>query len=328
MLEECFPALNRPFMGIVYGVIGSIAFTGADFLTQILLLSTKKFSVFELIWVSSVENIVLLAPFLFIFKVKIMFSADKWPMLFAFSVIGIMVSITIYSSLIFISEAAMLSLASIAPIFTIIFSKFILKEKCLWLDGVCTILGSIGVLLIARPVVIFGSFGKKEKVFYKDVTGTQYEILYLTGCGLAIASCLLRALYIVYARKWKLENPEASSIVPNLYLMLFCSLVCPPIMLLKGDVLVFPKPLYARCALFATAILKLIALQSLTLAAVLQNATISLIIRNLDIVWGFLLQAALLNVYASLWDVIGSIVVILSTVLISFRSRLLKTQTE
>lgn len=61
--------------------------------------------------------------------------------------------------------------------------------------------------------------------------------------------------------------------------MLFCCLVCAPIMLLKGDALVCNRhPTNSRTG------------------NLLQNGTVSLILRNLDIVWAFLLQAALLNV--------------------------------
>ena len=185
----------------------------------------------------------------------------------------------------------------------------------------------VGVLLIARPTIIFGKYARKEKVFYENVTDGQYEVVYLIGCAVALVFALSRALYLVLGRKWSNDSHVGSrldTIVTVLYPSVLGCVLTPALMIFMGDTFKVPSELYGTCSLFSVGILAALGLMCLMLSLKTQTATVIGVVRNLEIIWAFLLQYLVLNITPSWWSVGGGLVIVGATITAAFRDRLTK----
>ena len=193
----------------------------------------------------------------------------------------------------------------------------------MWLDTLCGLVSFVGILLIARPVALFGKYGKKEKSFFHNISQHKYELIYLAGCGVALLFGMCRALYLVLTRKWGRGSNETKSMIPVIYPSIFGVLVTPSLMLFSGQRLEVPKVLYGSYSIFSVGILSSLGLVCLSMALKTQNATVVGVLRNLEIVWAFTLQYFIMSIVPSWWSLIGAFVIIVTTVVASFRDNIL-----
>lgn len=315
--------LSSHNIGLIHAVNSTVLLAFSHFAAQIALQSDKTLSTLEVTLIRSVEELIFLTPIIFIMKSQVLFGSDKWLHLFFMSLTGFGSFIIMYYALELIPVSIALSLSGMCPFFAAIFSWIILKEKCACLDTICGVVSFFGVLLIARPVAIFGKYGKKEKAFFQNVSQSAYELIYVSGCGLALLFGATRAVFLVLTRKWGRESTETRSLIPVMYPSVFGVFVTPMIMLFSNQKLTLPKSLYGSISLFSVGILSSLGLISLSMALKLQNATVVGVIRNLEIVWTFIAQFFLLNIVPSSWSLGGASLIAATTIVAAFREKLI-----
>ena len=324
VMDGIYRLLNSPRLGIIHAFNSTVLLSLGHFLGQVTIQSTKNLPELEIVFFRCITHVVMLVPFLLLFQSRVLFGSDKWLQLLTLSIAGYICYVSLYYILYMIPLSIALSLSATCPFFATVFSFFILKEKCEWVDTLCGIASLLGVLFIARPVVIFGKYGLKEKIFFEDKSQGKYETIYLIGCGVALLFGAARAINLVLARKWAREEEggKANQVLTVVYPSVFGCLVTPAVMLIKGQKLVLPDHLYGRCSLFSVGILTALGLMSLALSLKTQNATIVGVIRNLDIVWALILQYLFMNLTPSWWSVGGAAVIITATITASFRQKI------
>jgi len=204
IIRKC---LESPLSDILLAFLSTVFFALADFMAQVVQLSSNNFPLLEVVYVSAIICFVLLTPSFLYSNAQILFPREKWMILIGIGLPSFLCCVLKYASLSLIPMASMMTLSATCPFFGIFFSYLLLRDKCFWQDGISGLLSFIGVLLIARPEMIFGKYGKKVKVFYQNISDNKYEFLYLSGCAFAALFGAIRALFLVITRKWKDENP-------------------------------------------------------------------------------------------------------------------------
>ena len=244
----------------------------------------------------------MLTPFLLLFQSRVLYGSEKWAHLMLLSLTGYLCYITLYYVLQLIPLSAALSISATCPFFASVLSVCILKEKIQLVDTVLGAISFIGVVLIARPSIIFGKYGRQEKVFYENVSEGQYQLVYLIGCGVALVFALSRALYLVLGRKWSKDSEEQrlDAIVTVFYPSLLGVVLTPMLMIFTKDTFTIPSELYGACSLFSVGILAALGLMCLMVSLKTQTPTVVGVIWSLEIIWAFLLQYW---VPLSLWSV-------------------------
>ena len=317
---------NSPKMGLMCAVLATMSSSCTFVLAQILLQSAMDIGMLEVLLVRSFTQVVLLAPVVLLSRSRVLFGSEKWMNLFIISFTGYWAFGSSYWSLEFIPAAILCPLSATCPLFAIIFSYFILKEKCVLLDLLCGIMGLVGVIIIARPTFIFGEYGIKDQVYKQDISGSKYETNYLIGCTIALFFGMGKALMFTLWQKWARDSVETNSdqTTPVLYPSVFGCMLTPALMLFSGQRFALPKDLYAIFALFAVGIIAHVGTCCNALSLKTQAATVVSVIRNLDVVWSFLIQYYLFNIRPTTWSVVGSVIIVSSTIIVCFRKDILR----
>ena len=82
-----------------------------------------------------------------------------------------------------------------------------------------------------------------------------------------------------------------------------------------------PRPLYATCALCSTGILSGLGGLAFYSALKLQNAAVVGILRNLDILYAYVLDYLVLDIVPNELSVLGGVVIVAAVIMLFFRDR-------
>ena len=315
---------DSPTMGLLYALLATICFSCSYVAAQLAMNTAIKISAFEVVLVRSILQVVLLVPFILMFRSPVLFGVEKWTLLFTISIVNYGILTFGYWALDFIPASILFPLSATCPLFAPVFSYFILKEKCLLVDAFCGIMGLLGVIIIARPKFIFGKYG--ERHILKNISPSKYEFNYLVGCTIAVLFGSGKALFFTLVRKWARDSTEEKSdqMAVVLYPSILSCILTPPLMLFSRQQLALPKDLYASHCLFAVGILTLMGSCCNALAMKTHTSTVIGVIRNLDVVWGFLLQYFILQIWPTMWSVAGSVIIVVDTIIVCFRKNITK----
>lgn len=313
-------------VGIFWAILSTFLFTYAYFAAQQVIESTTNFPVLELVFVRSTIQLVLLIPVVWKYDKQVLYERKRWSNLFYITLVGYWCLVGGYWALDFIPASILLPISATCPLFAIVFSYCILKEKAYTLDGVCGIFGFIGVVIIFRPTFIFGNY-KEHEVESQTIAKHHNELSYVFGCMIALFFGAGKALIITLIRKWARDcGTNSPDLTPTiLYPSAFGFAVTPLIMILTGKTLILPTTGYARFALFIASFCSLLGSWSIACAMKTQTSPVVGVIRNLDIIWIFLLQYAVMDIWPSLWSIIGAFFVVFATILVVFREKLCVT---
>ena len=309
-------------MGNVYSIFATFAYATSHFLAQIVILASTEIPKLEIGFVRCIIQASMVIPFLLLNRVNIAVKKDNIPLLVSICIAAYINMSANYFAFSLVPLSTTLTISATCPVFAILFGRWILKERCVWIDIAAGVLSFIGVLFIARPAFLFGRYGAKEQFFYHDMSSKNYELVYLAGCGLATVIAISKALLLNLSRKWsKVCENEGKMLIVNFYIHTVTGILLSLTLLFTGNTFVLPRPLYARCALFAVGMLTAFGGFALYISVKLQNAGVISILRNLDILYAYFLEYLVMNITPSLWSVGGAVAIILSTVLVFFRER-------
>jgi len=193
-----------------------------------------------------------------------------------------------------------------SPVFVMIFSICILKERCgLFRVGAgASLLG--GVVLIAKPPIIFGSFDNGEEDTYD-----------LIGYVLVCLACLMSALGIVLTKK---ISKKVEKTVILFYLGL-ASAICGVIGLFSVGNPGVP-PLWEWGLALAIGLLGLVQQYCLIYAVTLESPSRVTIVRQMQIILAYIVQAVMFHVMPSYTDILGASLVLGTVVTITFEKQI------
>ena len=325
--------------GIVYAVVSTLLFSYAFYAAQVTL-HTKhsppqvtihaeyNISVLELVFVCCSVEWISLLPFIIFGKTSISFGREKCMLVLQLSLSYYLPLCFVYLALTFIPSSIMLPISATCPVFSILFSYCIVKEKSNWFDGLCGMIAFTGVILIARPRFIFGNYGTKRVMFSQEKDESSRERDYLLGCTFTLIFAASRGLLFTLYRKSSVyvsENTEPMNPISlTFYPSLFGSIITPPLMVLSGESLQLPSTTYGIYSLFACAFTGVFGVLACTAAMKTVTATTFSLIRNLDIVWAILLQYMFDHIWPSPWSVGGGALIVMTTFGVCFRQKIIK----
>ena len=202
-----------------------------------------------------------------------------------------------------VASAWVLAILFSSPVFVMLFSICILKERCglfrVWAGA--SLLG--GVVMITKPPIIFG-YGTKE----------TYDF---TGYVLVCLACLMSALGIVLTK-------EISQMVEKTVILFYLGLssaVCGAIGLFSVGTASMPAAWEWGLAL-GIGILGLVQQYCLIYAVTLESPSTVTIIRQMQIILAYIVQAVMFHVMPSSTDILGASLILTTVVAVSFEEQI------
>ena len=314
--------------GMVYAVSSTLFLSYFFYAAQVAMHTKNYIPVLELVFVSCLAESISLLPIIIFGQTSVLFGREKCTFVLQLSLSYSFSTCFGYWALTLIPSSIMLPLSATCPLFAILFSYCIVKEKSNWFDGLCGLIAFIGVILIARPRFIFGKYGTKRVMLSQEKDESSREIDYLLGCTFTLIFATSRGLVFTLYRKSSVsvsENTEPMSpIALTFYPSLFGSIITPSLMLLSGESLQLPSTTYGIYSLFACAFTGVFGVLACTAAMKTLTATVFSLIRNLDIVWAILLQYVFAHIWPSPWSVGGAALIVVTTFGVCFRQQIIK----
>lgn len=199
------------------------------------------------------------------------------------------------------------------PVFVAIFARLFLREPCGCFNVITVILTLIGVVLITRPPIIFGSS-------IPSLVDDQIidENAGLWGPVAALSSTLFGANAYVLLRA--LKGLHFSVIMTNFGAF---ALVYTILITWVMGALCWPHCGYDRVLIIALAIFSFLGQILLTIALQMEQAGPVAIARSADIVFAFIWQVMFFKEVPNVYSLIGALLVVSSVILTGFRKWIL-----
>jgi drug/metabolite transporter (DMT)-like permease len=194
----------------------------------------------------------------------------------------------------------------ISPLFTIILSHFILKERMSVMDVIISIVGLAGILVIMKPPFIFG--------------GAQESSVGMIGyfyIGWVIVSALLNAMFIIDTKRLKCK---VGTDILSFYFGFWLSIVMSIYLVLYPPMDAVPYTLADWGCLLACVAGFSIAIIFLHLAIKLESASVVSIITYTQILYTFIIELVFLGQKADAYSIVGSLLIVGSSLSVLIRS--------
>ncbi|XP_066911636.1 solute carrier family 35 member G1-like [Clytia hemisphaerica] len=307
-------------IGILLSAFSGLAFTMSNFMVQVAhveISQTSKdnvtISTYELVFIRCFVQLCFVTPFIYIMKIELYKHLSDIPYCLIMGVAGFTNIILIYCSLEKIPISDTLLVTFTSPFFCDLFSRLFLKESLHWINCLAGICSFIGVIVVARPSFIFGKY-RDYRITLSDPKFTlrDNETVYLMGIAYAAFGAIFLALYFVLVRKLIKVN-GLSAIMTIFYPSLLGAITTVLLILIFGEPVFIPRNANDFFICSSIGVYSIVALVLLTLALSLENATIVNLIRNLDVVYAFLLQYVIFNISPNLWNLTGGTIIIFAT---------------
>lgn len=312
-------------IGIAMSACSGIAFTLSNFMVQVAHVQISQnennnlqVSNFQMVFIRCFIQLLFFAPFLCINRFEIYRTARDVPYLLLMGLSGCVNIILIYASLERIPISDTLLMTFTSPFFCAIFSKLFMGEGLHWINMTAGLISFTGVTIVAHPSFLFGVSKTRRNTLSQTTSldsnnnDNNNEIVYLTGVCYALFGAVFLALYFVLVRKMISMNGVHSA-VTVFYPSLIGSLTCAFVMLIAKQPVYFPKNMDEGFVLISIGVYSAMALTFLTFALKVENATVVNLIRNLDVIFAFLLQYGVFGIEPNMWNISGGMIILIAT---------------
>ena len=291
--------------------------------------SNQTISNVEMVFIRSAVQLCFILPFILINQPEIYKTLRDLPYLLLMGLSGFINIIFIYSSLERIPISDTLLVTFTSPLFCALFSKLFMGEGLHWINSVAGIISFIGVAIVARPSFLFGETDAKRvtltaiRLTKNDHNNNNHnnEFVYLIGVMYALLGAIFLALYFALVRKLISVNGIHSA-VTVLYPSLMGSIACVLLTVIGKESVYLPQNKNEIFVLSSIGVYSILALVCLTFALRVENATIVNLIRNLDVIYAFLLQYGVFGIEPNAWNISGGAVILFATSIVVARQHL------
>ena len=298
--------------------MSGVLLTVSNFFVQLAIqVGKKRIPTLEIVFARSIVQLILVIPALVYSKVPLINDKSHIPSLIIMGICGFLSVTFIYLGIdkVPLGDATVIQFTS--PVFTSLFAYLILQESCAILDAVCGLLSFVGIIIVARPSFIFGErFGHVSVMFHSGrIPRDMKEKLYLMGIGFVLLGAVFLSLYYVLTRK----VGQNLHYLLNIFYPSLLGSIFIPIMMLPYDHLMFPGCWKARVCMLLVGVCGYLGLILLSQSLKLEEAGPLILVRNLDIIYAFLLQYTFWGILPTWWSMLGAIVIISATSLLIAR---------
>ncbi|NXR35348.1 S35G1 protein, partial [Zosterops hypoxanthus] len=285
-----------PGLGLFYTILSAFLFSVASlFLKKLEDLHSVEVSAFRCVF-----QMAFILPGLIYYKTGFLGPKGKRIFLFFRGFLGSIAMVLLYYAyqVMPLADATVITFTS--PVFTSLLAWIFLKEKYSLWDLLFTLFAVTGVILIARPPFLFGSRVTGIEGSYSD---------HLKGTIAAIASTLSAASTIVIIRK----VGKSVHFFLSIWYYAVIGLIGCVITLFVLNEWRLPHCGRDRVFLILIGLLGLGGQIFLTKALQIEKAGPVSIMRTMDVVFAFILQALFLNQIPTWWTVGGALCVVASS---------------
>ena len=208
-----------------------------------------------------------------------------------------------------------------APVFTMTFSFLLLGVSCTLFDTFCGCVSFIGVVIMTKPSVFFGSSLKEEKEYPSNLNPDEDsknsdEQDYLVGISFALLSSIFVSIFYVLN---KISGQKLDLTLTILYPSLIGIIAAPIVALILGESLSIQFHWTNVSVILLVGLLSFVHLLFVAEALQLEDAGPASLVRNADIVYAFILQFFFLGVHPEWTTLLGTGLIIVSTAMIALR---------
>ena len=225
-----------------------------------------------------------------------------------------------YIALLYMPFGDAMTVIFTAPIFSMIFAKFFLKEPCSIYKTFCLISLILGVMLVLQPPFIFGQSNRKTDF---GIAKTKRGVEYYYGAGLAFGSAIASALHCVSVGRIFRNSTSNSALLLAFYGGCGGLLIILPTAYVDERQSVFSTKFVnimpiTWVLLFAVAILGLIGFVAVNLSIKKIKPVYASFVGVSEIVLAYISQVSIFSTMPSQCGIIGSIIVITSLCTLPF----------
>ena len=303
---------NSKLFGMFLMAMAGLFLTFSNLFVQLAIEANKKrIPTLEIVFARSFVQLMLLIPWLLYYRVTITTERKNLAPLVIMGICGFLSVTFIYLGIdkVPLGDATVITFTS--PVFTTFFAYALLSESCSFVDGICGLISFTGVIIAARPDFIFGESHGHTSVMFNKGLAKKYkaETLYMMGVGYILLGAIFISLYYVLTRK---IGQQQHYIVNIFYPSLFGTIFVPILMLPHANFM-FPVCWKSRLFMLLVGVFGIIGLVLLAWSLKLEDAGPLILIRNLDIVYAFVLQYCFMGTAPSWWSIGGGLIVMSST---------------
>ena len=213
--------------------------------------------------------------------------------------------------------------------FTVAFSFLCLRKGCGVIDTVCGVISFGGVIVLARPTILFSHKAHhKHAVSHvphavNKVTAKPGDTKYLEGIGYALLGAIFLSLFFILN---KMTGKKLDVTLTIFYPSIVGVIISPIFIGIKHSTWFAWTP-EAWGLVCLVGFVSFVGLMFMAVSLQLEDAGPAILVRNLDVVYAFLLQYALLKMKPDLMSFVGAGIVLAATSLIAL-NRTIFAKTE
>lgn len=215
-----------------------------------------------------------------------------------------------------------------APVFTVAFSFLCLRKGCGVLDTVCGIISFGGVIVLARPTIIFSHQQHSNHAIshiahhgHKKVSAKPGDAKYLEGIGYALLAAVCLSLFFILNKM----TGKKLDVTLTIFYPSFFGVLLSPIFIGVQQTSWFAWSAESWGLICIVGFVSFVGLMFMAESLQLEDAGPAILVRNLDVVYAFLLQYALLNIKPDLMSFVGAGIVLAATSLIALNRTVFAT---
>lgn len=280
----------------------------------------KKISTFEVLFVRSLIQLLFITAFMIYGKVNLYGKTLKnLVVLIVMGIAEVAAIVFVYLALerIPVGDATVIQFT--APVFTTAFSFLFLRKGCGVLDTVCGIISFAGVIVMARPTVFFSKRLQVKAVTHHFHTNANQNInhpggtKYLEGVGFALLAAVCLSLFFILNKM----TGKKLDVTLTIFYPSVMGVVISPMFIGAMHHTWFSWNIHIWGFIVAVGFVSFVGLMFMAESLQLEDAGPAILIRNLDVVYAFLLQYLLLSLKPDLLSLVGAGIVLASTSLIA-----------
>ena len=204
-----------------------------------------------------------------------------------------------------------------SPVFTVAFSFLCLRKGCGILDTICGVISFGGVIVLARPSILFSHKTHEAHAVTHNMHANKHvkpgDAKYLEGVGYAIIAAVCLSLFFILNKM----TGKKLDVTLTIFYPSVMGVLISPIFIAATHHTWFSWNWEIWGLIVVVGFVSFVGLMFMAESLQLEDAGPAILVRNLDVVYAFLLQYAILKIKPDMMSLVGAGIVLAATSLIA-----------
>ena len=201
--------------------------------------------------------------------------------------------------------------------FTVAFSFLCLRKGCGILDTICGVISFGGVIVLARPSILFSHKTHEAHAVTHNMHANKHvkpgDAKYLEGVGYAIIAAVCLSLFFILNKM----TGKKLDVTLTIFYPSVMGVLISPIFIAATHHTWFSWNWEIWGLIVVVGFVSFVGLMFMAESLQLEDAGPAILVRNLDVVYAFLLQYAILKIKPDMMSLVGAGIVLAATSLIA-----------